>query len=129
METSYERTTSTKTYNVTHSVPPHSLVITRTGSGVQAGGKGGGGGGSMTRSVKISSGGGGGGGDAAFNEGQYAMVTATGVSAVKDTRDEERKEMQDLNERFANYIEKVRARPDSDPTGPDAAAVASRRLS
>ena len=55
--------------------------------------------------LKVS--GGGGGGDASFEEGQFAMVTATNVSAVKDTRDHERKEMQDLNERFANYIEKV----------------------
>jgi len=58
--------------------------------------------------VKV--GGGGGGGDASFTEGQFAMVTATGVTAVKDSRDQERKDMQDLNERFANYIEKVNSR-------------------
>lgn len=32
----------------------------------------------------------------------------TGVSALKNTRDKEKKDMQDLNERFASYIEKVR---------------------
>jgi len=59
----------------------------------------------MTRTVKTSSGG---GGDlASFEEGQFAMVTATGVSAVKDTREKEREDMKDLNDRFANYIEKV----------------------
>ena len=103
METSYERTTSTKTYNVTHSVPPHSLVITRTGSagfGAQQGGSG-----KVTRTVKTSSGGG--GGDVSFDAGQYVEMTATNVNAVKDTRDQERKDMQDLNDRFANYIERV----------------------
>jgi len=38
----------------------------------------------------------------------YALVQATGVGAVKTTRDKEKKDMQDLNERFASYIEKVR---------------------
>merc|ERR1719309_850807 len=40
--------------------------------------------------------------------GAYANVTATGVAAVKSSRDTEKKDMQDLNERFASYIEKVR---------------------
>ena len=102
METTYERTTTTKTYNVTHTVPPHSLVITRTGGstfGASQGGK------TTTRTVKTGSGGG--GGDLSFTEGQYADMTATSVTAVKDARDQERKDMQDLNERFGNYIEKV----------------------
>ena len=30
------------------------------------------------------------------------------VTDVKNTREREKKDMQDLNERFANYIEKVR---------------------
>lgn len=38
----------------------------------------------------------------------YALVQATGVNALKSTRDKEKKDMQDLNERFASYIEKVR---------------------
>lgn len=40
--------------------------------------------------------------------GAYANVTSTGVTAVKSTREQEKKDMQDLNERFASYIEKVR---------------------
>jgi len=103
METSHERTTTTKTYNVTHTVPPHSLVITRTGSTALGGSKQGGS--TVTRTVKT--GGGGKGPDVSFTEGQFAMVTATGVNAVKDARDKERQDMQDLNDRFANYIEKA----------------------
>ena len=104
METSYERTSSTKTYNVAHSNPPHSVVITRTGSSAQS--QSGSGGGKVVRTVKTSSGGGG-GGDFLFTEGQYSGMTATSVNAVKDARDQERKDMQDLNERFGNYIDKV----------------------
>jgi len=37
-----------------------------------------------------------------------ALVQATGVGALKNVRDKEKKDMQDLNERFASYIEKVR---------------------
>jgi len=40
--------------------------------------------------------------------GAYANVTNTGVTAVKSSREREKKDMQDLNERFASYIEKVR---------------------
>ena len=36
------------------------------------------------------------------------MVPSTGVTSVKSARDKEKKEMQDLNEKFASYIEKVR---------------------
>lgn len=35
-------------------------------------------------------------------------MTQTGVTAVKSSRQKEKKDMQDLNERFASYIEKVR---------------------
>jgi len=38
----------------------------------------------------------------------YRMVTTTGVEQVKSSREQEKKDMQDLNDRFANYIEKVR---------------------
>jgi len=40
--------------------------------------------------------------------GAYANITTTGVANVKAGRDKEKKDMQDLNERFASYIEKVR---------------------
>lgn len=40
--------------------------------------------------------------------GAYAVVSSTGVAAVKNSREREKKDMQDLNERFASYIEKVR---------------------
>ena len=38
----------------------------------------------------------------------FANVSHTGVTNVKSSREKEKKEMQDLNERFANYIEKSR---------------------
>nr|CAA60122.1 neurofilament protein NF70 [Cornu aspersum] len=37
-----------------------------------------------------------------------ATVAATGVISFKSNREKEKKDMRDLNERFANYIEKVR---------------------
>lgn len=40
--------------------------------------------------------------------GSFANVSATGVSHIKNSREREKKDMQDLNERFASYIEKVR---------------------
>jgi len=40
--------------------------------------------------------------------GAYSNITTTGVANVKTSRDKEKKDMQDLNERFASYIEKVR---------------------
>ena len=38
----------------------------------------------------------------------YVAMSSTGVTAVKDSREREKKDLQDLNERFANYIERVR---------------------
>jgi len=40
--------------------------------------------------------------------GAYQSVTNTGVQAVRTSREKEKRDMQDLNERFASYIEKVR---------------------
>ena len=40
--------------------------------------------------------------------GAFAAVTSTGVTSVRNSREQEKKDMQDLNERFAGYIEKVR---------------------
>ncbi|XP_067662781.1 60 kDa neurofilament protein-like isoform X3 [Haliotis asinina] len=42
------------------------------------------------------------------NPGAYGTISATGVGNVRSTRQREKKDMQDLNERFASYIEKVR---------------------
>lgn len=41
-------------------------------------------------------------------DGSYATISNSNVSSVKTTRAREKKDMQDLNERLANYIEKVR---------------------
>jgi len=43
-----------------------------------------------------------------MNPDNYRLVTTTGVEQVKSSREQEKKDMQDLNDRFANYIEKVR---------------------
>lgn len=44
----------------------------------------------------------------AIPAGAYANISQTGVQNIKSSRVQEKKDMQDLNERFANYIEKVR---------------------
>ena len=38
----------------------------------------------------------------------FSIITTTGVNNVRESRVREKKDMQDLNERFASYIEKVR---------------------
>lgn len=43
-----------------------------------------------------------------MNSGAIQAIAASGVSNVKVSRETEKKDMQDLNERFASYIEKVR---------------------
>ena len=45
---------------------------------------------------------------AALPAGSYGTVANTGMKDVVDSRHKEKKDMQDLNERFASYIEKVR---------------------
>jgi len=47
--------------------------------------------------------------DPTFAEGNYTLVTTQGVNAVKATREGERKELQDLNDRFSTYLDRVRA--------------------
>nr|CAB38180.1 cytoplasmic intermediate filament protein [Phascolion strombus] len=47
-------------------------------------------------------------GSAMAPAGAYKNMSSTGVASIKTSRDREKKDMQDLNERFANYIEKVR---------------------
>jgi chaperonin cofactor prefoldin len=48
------------------------------------------------------------GGMGGMGPGGYANVSNTGVTSVKTNREKEKRDLQDLNERFANYIEKVR---------------------
>lgn len=40
--------------------------------------------------------------------GYYASMSSTGMSAMKENHQKEKRDMQDLNEKFANYLEKVR---------------------
>jgi len=79
-------------------VPARTTIIQRTAIGL------GGGGSSMSRSMKSSYGGMGIG----LGAGAYQQLSAVGVTAVRTSREREKKDMQDLNERFASYIEKVR---------------------
>ena len=85
-----------QTYKPT--ITPRHLVINRTSTmGPMGGGRSSY---AVERSVHY--------GSAGAPSGAYATVTATGVNSVKQSRDKEKKDMQDLNERFASYIEKVR---------------------
>ena len=90
--TSYESESTTPVYKAT--MTPRHLIIQRTGYS---------GSGSSSRSVERSSH----YGNVGAPAGAYALVTQTGVTAVKSSREKEKKDMQDLNERFASYIEKV----------------------
>jgi intermediate filament protein if len=54
-----------------------------------------------TRTVEVSSG-------YTSSHMPSSVVAASGVISFKSNREKEKKDMQDLNERFANYIEKVR---------------------
>jgi intermediate filament protein if len=75
-------------------IAPRSLVITRSQYG-SGGGGGFGASSSFTRNTRTT-------------PGALAILQSTGVSDLKSTRDKEKRDMQDLNERFASYIEKVR---------------------
>jgi len=91
--TSYESDATTPVYKAM--MAPRNLVINRTSYS--------GPGSTMSRSMERSSY----HGNVGAPAGAYAMVTQTGVTAVKSSREKEKKDMQDLNERFASYIEKV----------------------
>lgn len=95
--TSYENNYDDYETKTRPTIQKRNLVIRRDGGG----GLGGLGGSSMTieRSTRYTS--------SAGGPGSLALQ-ATGVSNVKSSRDKEKKDMQDLNERFASYIEKVR---------------------
>ena len=103
--TSYHTTTS---YESEHAGPtiirtglaPRSVVISRTSS---MGPRGGAGGVSMSMQRQMAYGMG-----ANIPSGAYSQITQTGVTNVRNSRQQEKKDMQDLNERFASYIEKVR---------------------
>ena len=90
--TSYESESMTPVYKAM--MTPRHLVINRTSYS--------GPGSSMSRSERSSY-----HGNVGAPAGAYALVTQTGVTAVKSSREKEKKDMQDLNERFASYIEKV----------------------
>jgi len=91
--TSYESETTSPVYKAT--MTPRHLIIQRSGYSGGAGGS--------SRSFERSSH----YGNVGAPAGAYALVTQTGVTAVKTSREKEKKDMQDLNERFASYIEKV----------------------
>ncbi len=103
--TSYHTTT---TYESEHPGPtiiraglqPRSVVIQRTAS--LGPGRAGGSSMSMQRSMAY------GAAPTGLSPGAYTAITQTGVTNVKTSRAQEKKDMQDLNERFASYIEKVR---------------------
>jgi intermediate filament protein if len=102
--TVYEtKTSSSSSYN-TDNVTPYRAVIAPRNLVIQRTAAGGGGGGSSSRLIERSVG----MSYAGAPSGAYANVTNTGVTAVKSSREREKKDMQDLNERFASYIEKVR---------------------
>lgn len=92
---------TTSTYRPT--ITPRNVIIQRSSVGplgAMSGGFGGGRSYSIERSVHY--------GSMAIPSGSYAAVTNSGVSNVKQSREKEKRDMQDLNERFASYIEKVR---------------------
>jgi len=89
--TSHESDSSTPVYKPM--MTPRHLVINRTSYSSP--------GSTVSRSERASF------GNVGAPAGAYALVTQTGVTAVKSSREKEKKDMQDLNERFAGYIEKV----------------------
>lgn len=80
------------------SITPRSSTIARN-THMMSGGPVSPGGGRVSRTVEITSG---------FRPTHFVNASSHGVDSFKTTREREKKDMQDLNERFANYIEKVR---------------------
>ena len=82
--------------------PRRSNVINRASLPMRSSMGGGSSGGSVfTRTVEYGYG-------SSMAPGGFENVSKTGVNSVKSNREREKKDMQELNERFANYIEKVR---------------------
>ena len=82
-------------------IHPRTSNVQRVSSSLVGGGGLGGGmssGSSYKRTVEISSG----------HIPAYSAMSSGRVTDVKNTREREKMDMRDLNERFANYIEKVR---------------------
>jgi len=96
------KTTTRTSYETAYEAPrpsSHHLVIQRSSAGSQLGA----GPGSMSRTMTIEK-----SSNYGMSPDNYRLVTTTGVEQVKTSREQEKKDMQDLNDRFANYIEKVR---------------------
>jgi intermediate filament protein if len=83
-------------------VSPRTTIITRSAYGPNVGV------GSKTVSSSVVASRGVGSYSSHVPAGAYAKLTQTGVSNVKNDRQKEKKDMQDLNERLGSYIEKVR---------------------
>lgn len=81
------------------SIASKSVVIQRSAYGQAGGARSGYG---AERSVRYSM------NTAAPSGASLALIQQSGMTQVTSTRQQEKKDMQDLNERFANYIEKVR---------------------
>lgn len=104
MESSTQRKTTAKTETRTSTVedaPAYRPTVNARTVVIQRSSYGGGGGKSVTSRERVSSHGAG----ANIPAGAYALVSSSGVSSVKTSREQEKKDMQDLNERFASYIE------------------------
>ncbi|OWF52797.1 60 kDa neurofilament protein [Mizuhopecten yessoensis] len=88
-------------------ISPRNTVLGRTPGlpGLRTSGMGGDSGTVITRTVEYGYGNKHMGG---LPSGGYEQRTNTGVTEMKVNREREKKDMQDLNERFASYIEKVR---------------------
>ena len=91
------------------SITPRSASIQRSSgssplmTGPLSPGGGLGGGGRVTRTVEITS-----GFSSMPSYGNVTNIANNGVAGFMTTREREKMDMRDLNERFANYIEKVR---------------------
>lgn len=97
--TTYETRSSYESVTPTYRpmVAQRQTIINRTNAGRPVGGS--------SMSIQRSSSYGLGAG---LSPGSYQVLSQTGIAGVKEGRDKEKKDMQDLNERFASYIEKVR---------------------